>query len=1263
MLRRDRADHAGADREPAGTRRAGLPRRHPCPLPGNDAGALVAPAGAVPTGQRDGAGRPITVPTYPLRSLITRTPDDPSIALLDAWATVADVLTFYQERIANEGYLRTATERRSVLELGRLVGYRMRPGVAATTYLAYTLDSAAQVTLTPGNRVQSIPVPGELPQTFETVEAIEARGAWNTLQVRQTAPVVPGDLAGLRPGEARPLYFKGTTTGLGPNDAILADFGASQALYRVLEVTPDPLGDRTRVVVRSWQATSTQAFIAPPGSAAALGPAREAALGAADEADTNAIIDLVDRYTALSDFDVRATSAIAQRVVRLLEPLQTNVLLGMTGPELEAFIENTVLREVRRSREQLPGNARASIRLWLDRLGADLGDAVQRLRERRLDNLVSANGTDHPPPLAVVGGLAGPARAIPSSAGASAQTTAATTIGGTLATLALPPSVPPSNSLSLNRSVGATFGSSSDTLPGLLTSMRPELGSVLYQAWRNVPATPAAPLRLYALRARASAFGHNAPPEPVLNSQGAVIGTREWALEKPVDGGALEQFEVVLAAPAEVLSGQAPDDATGTVTVTIGGSDARATPRLRDLVHGTFALDIPGANERLALTLSLPSGSPPSGARLVVTFARRGMTFTTTLGSQEGRGGGRLTWTSDGSDPTSVRYEIVRRGFTGDGPEARLVLITIRGSRPGQAGRVPTEQADVISLDASSPGVAPEGWIAIERPDMASSPLAQRLIISRVVGTREASRADYGLTGKSTFVQLDQPWLALGPNGDTFAVIRGSAVYAQSEPLDLIESPLDPVEQAVCGSEIPLEHLYDGLKPGRWLIVAGERTDVRGEGENQVRVPGVSAVELMMLAGVRQECDPAQPGARTRTTLVLANSLAYCYRRDTLTIHGNVAKATHGETRPEVLGSGDGSRPFQSFVLKQKPLTFVPAPTPSGVESTLKVYVDGVRWDEAESAVGLGLNNHRFVTKTDNDDTTTVLFGNGREGARLPTGQENVTAEYRYGIGKPGNVAAGQLTLLTSRPQGVTGVTNPLRASGGADREGEGEARRNISLTVTSLDRIVSVDDYADFARTFAGMGKAIATDLADGRRRLVHLTIAGADDIPIDPSSDLYRSLRLALRNFGDPYQPFVIQPRRLRALVIAARLKLDPAYLWEKVAPAVRTALLDRFGFARRDLGQGIARSEVVSAIQAVPGVVFSDLDIFDTVDESAVVQQLTSPTPGGLAAELGLRAYIPAALAEVVSRDPPLTRAAELIFLLPDEPETLILSEIAL
>ena len=121
---------------------------------------------------------------YPsLAPLTARENDDWTIALCDAFACAADVLTFYQERIANESYLRTATERRSVIELARLIGYKPAPGVAASTALAFTLEpapgqpalAAQPVTIPAGTRVQSIPDPGQTAQTFETSKDVPAR--------------------------------------------------------------------------------------------------------------------------------------------------------------------------------------------------------------------------------------------------------------------------------------------------------------------------------------------------------------------------------------------------------------------------------------------------------------------------------------------------------------------------------------------------------------------------------------------------------------------------------------------------------------------------------------------------------------------------------------------------------------------------------------------------------------------------------------------------------------------------------------------------------------------------------------------------------------------------------------------------------------------------------------------------------------------------------------------------------------------------------
>ena len=324
---------------------------------------------------------------------------------------------------------------------------------------------------------------------------------------------------------------------------------------------------------------------------------------------------------------------------------------------------------------------------------------------------------------------------------------------------------------------------------------------------------------------------------------------------------------------------------------------------------------------------------------------------------------------------------------------------------------------------------------------------------------------------------------------------------------------------------IELDSLRSDLTSGRWLIVSGERTDVHDA--NGKPIPGILDAEVVMLAAVTQEIkqvldmdDKLQdlPGDKVHTFIRLANDLAYCYKRDTVTIYGNVAKATHGETRPEVLGSGVAAASLLTFALKQPPLTFVTASTPAGAASTLKVYVNDVEWHEAETLVDEGPADRLFVTKTGDDGKTAVTFGTGVQGARPPTGVENVRAVYRNGIGKPGNVKAGQVTTAMDRPQGLKDVINPVAASGGADPDDRDTARSNVPLATAALDRLVAVRDYADFARTFAGIGKAAAVKVSDGRRQVVHLTIAGVDDIPIATTSDLYHNLRRVVIRLRGP-------------------------------------------------------------------------------------------------------------------------------------------------
>ena len=97
---------------------------------------------------------------------------DLALQVVDWWAYVADVLTFYSERIANEAYLGTATLPESVRRLVAILGYRPRPGIGALATLPVIASGPGRLTLPAGFAIASKPVPGIDPQTFELEKSV-----------------------------------------------------------------------------------------------------------------------------------------------------------------------------------------------------------------------------------------------------------------------------------------------------------------------------------------------------------------------------------------------------------------------------------------------------------------------------------------------------------------------------------------------------------------------------------------------------------------------------------------------------------------------------------------------------------------------------------------------------------------------------------------------------------------------------------------------------------------------------------------------------------------------------------------------------------------------------------------------------------------------------------------------------------------------------------------------------------------------------------
>ena len=462
--------------------------------------------------------------------------------------------------------------------------------------------------------------------------------------------------------------------------------------------------------------------------------------------------------------------------------------------------------------------------------------------------------------------------------------------------------------------------------------------------------------------------------------------------------------------------------------------------------------------------------------------------------------------------------------------------------------------------------------------------------------------------------------------GDSFAVLAApqalQVLRAGSEWLALAPEALDP-DLAVKGTWRWSVAGDDGsvltiTAPAGSLVLQAARRDDDIVSECVTLAAGADAVHL--------DADT--------TRLTLTTALANCYDRATVGVNANVAPATHGETVGEIGGSGDAAQANQRFALKQAPLTHVAsASDPGGAASTLQARVGGVLWSERPTLYGSGPKDRVYALRHDDNGQTTVEFGDGVEGARLPSAQNNLRFGYRKGLGVAGNLRTGQLATLLSRPLGVKAVTNPVPASGGQDAETLARARGNAPLRILTLDRAVSAQDYADFARAFAGIDKASAVWINDGRARGIHVTVAGSGGDAIAGGSATHAALIAALREFGDPLLPLGVQSYGHAAFGLDANVKVDPAYEAARVRAAVKAALIAAYAFAARDFGQQVPLDEVYAVIQGVAGVAAADIRMLYRADTGPLAPQ---PASRLIAALPAVRGDGSVAAAELLSLD---------------------------
>jgi hypothetical protein len=531
------------------------------------------------------------------------------------------------------------------------------------------------------------------------------------------------------------------------------------------------------------------------------------------------------------------------------------------------------------------------------------------------------------------------------------------------------------------------------------------------------------------------------------------------------------------------------------------------------------------------------------------------------------------------------------------------------------------DDPDIIDLDAVYSDVTHGSYVVLAMgafDHAGGAPANARVELYRVETVTEASRAALGLSAKVT---------RLGLRGSGFQDFRGqvraTSVFAVNEHIELAGYPVDT---PVAGARIPLAVHGDGLFMGRRLIVRGARVS-----------DGALVSYPVSLAA-----DPS--GVPGRIELQVTPPLPEPLVRESVVVFGNVALATHGETVSHVLGSGNAAAAFQRFELAARPLTQRAAPTELGVRSELTVRVSDVAWEERATLFGSGPRDRRFALESDEQGRAFVVFGDGLRGARLPTSSNNVQAVYRKGLGTEGNVPAEKLTQLVSRSLGLKSVTNPLAAEGGTDPEGVASARRSIPLGSRTLGRAVSLLDYADFARSFAGIAKAQSQMLNLSHGPVVALTVLGPGGAALTSASPVFRNLLAALRASGDPNVDLRLLSGDLATFRIGIRVRCEPGHEPKRVLSRVEATLRRHYSFDERELSAPVFESEVVATAQNVPGVLAVDLTALYGGTEPSQ-QTVPSQQRRLLASRMRVEAGLPRP-AELLTLDPNPFRLLEIM-----------------
>lgn len=273
------------------------------------------------------------------------------------------------------------------------------------------------------------------------------------------------------------------------------------------------------------------------------------------------------------------------------------------------------------------------------------------------------------------------------------------------------------------------------------------------------------------------------------------------------------------------------------------------------------------------------------------------------------------------------------------------------------------------------------------------------------------------------------------------------------------------------------------------------------------------------------------------------------------------------------------------------------------ISKSISVTISGLAYQNVQYLIDYQGYDPVFSTYTNANGETYIVFGDSISG-RIPPNNATIYVDYRTGGGAEGNVAANTIKYILTNAVAGLSVNNQYvspsvtgAASGGANAESTDSIRINAPLSVRSLNRAVSLSDYASLVIQVTGVAKATAT--ADVYSSVtVFFAPYGDKGVEIDgvTPSAIFNTLSTEVKKYLIDKIPanttVTTQPPTYVDVNVTASVTVLPQYRQTLVTSAVKAIVNELLQFDNVAFGDRLTVQDFYTAISSVPGVAYANI-----------------------------------------------------------------------